>query len=51
MALGGKWSHRIDVSVDAETKRELTKLAKANETSLAQQVRVAISYYLMMQKS
>lgn len=50
MALGGRWGHRIDVSVDAETREALDRLAEANETSLAQQVRVAILEYLKGQK-
>lgn len=46
-----RWTHRVDVSMDAEMKKKLEKRAKANQTSLAQQVRVAIQHYLKSQKS
>jgi hypothetical protein len=40
------YPERVDVSMTPETKQELNELAKANQTSLAQQARVAIQSYL-----
>jgi predicted transcriptional regulator len=40
------YPERVDVSMTPETKHELNELAKANQTSLAQQARVAIQSYL-----
>lgn len=51
MPTGRRWSHRIDVSMSAEMKEKLEKRAEANQTSLAQQVRVAIQHYLKATKS
>ena len=40
------YPERVDVSMTPETKQQLSELAKQNQTSLAQQARVAIQSYL-----